>query len=87
MLGRGGALLGRVGDRGPHGKRLLVAIENLGGVRLGAALGSALAMLHTNVANDGFEMGEDEARVVGAFGAAGGELASSGSEKVADLHV
>jgi hypothetical protein len=43
-------------------------------------------MLHTNVANNGIEMGENEARVV-RFGADVAELASSSSVKVTDLHV
>ena len=83
MLAAGG---GRASDR-TLGKLLLVAVENLGRVRLRAALSGALAMLHTNVANNGIEMGENEARVVRAFGADVAELASSSSVKVTDLHV
>ena len=84
MLAAGG---GRASDRSTLGKLLLVAVENLGSVRLRAALSGALAMLHTNVANNGIEMGENEARVVRAFGADVAELASSSSVKVTDLHV
>ena len=72
-------------ERLPLGK-LLVARDDLGSVRLCATLCGALAMLRTNVANDGFEMWENEARVVRAFDAVG-VLASSSSEKMTDLHV
>ena len=87
MLGRSGTLLGSVGERRALCKLLLVALDNLGGMRLGAAFSGALSMLHTNVADDGFEVGENEARIVGAFGAAGGKLASGGGEEVTDLHL
>ena len=83
MLAAGG---GSSSDRSTLGKLLLVAVENLGSVRLRAALSGALAMLHTHVANSGIEMGENEARVV-RFGADVAELASSSSVKVTDLHV
>ena len=83
MLAAGG---GSASDRSTLGKLLLVAVENLGSVRLRAALSGALAMLHTHVANSGIEMGENEARVV-RFGADVAELASSSSVKVTDLHV
>jgi hypothetical protein len=84
MLGANG---GSVSDRYTFGKLLLVAVDNLWSVRLCAALSGALAMLRTNVANNGIEMGENEARVVRAFGAVVAELASSSSVKVTDLHV
>ena len=63
-----------------------VAVDNCGHVCLGAMFVCAFALQGKEFADEGVEMGQDEAIVVAALGATLGVLATGSGEKVADLH-